>query len=1160
MFRILHVDDEKCEFTLLKHNLKTINTDLDIQWVESGLKALETLENELFDCVISDFQMPEMNGLELLLNIRNRENHIPFIFLTGQGSEKLAAEALRSGADDYFTKDLGFAHYERLIHSLEKLIGHRQDVREKEKLELRAEEQDRNWQMMLNNSPVGFALHKIITDSRGKAVDYTFLEANEQFEEQTGLLRDQIIGKKVTEVIPAISEDDFDWIQAYGKVAIQGEIINTQEYSKNLKKWYQINAYSPKKDYFVVHTLDITERKEAEESLRKSEARFRRIAENAPDIIYRMSLPDGKYEYVSPASEKIVGLSPEELLNDPSIINDTIHPDYHEYFKQEWEKLLAGEMPDHYQYKIIHAKTGEVKWINQRNVLIKDKKGKPRAIEGIVTDFTDKMLQASAVGESEARFKAAFDNSIEDILIWSRDAKLLYANKSARGHLNLGDGELAGIGVDEAFAALPAFAEKWGARLSQVVESGETINFEDRDEYLGRVLLTESTLIPILNMEKTAVTAVCGIHRDVTKRKLIEEDLKKKSNTLNRRVNELHCLYEISRVINDPLLSLDDIFVKAIAIIEKLSSDTEPDTAKIQYDGQEYQSEDFSETPWMLSSQIKVNGSFGMLHLAYHQQPDFFNDPLSNQEEISFINEIADTLGRAVERLIYKEILEHNEAELNAIYENAPLLMFLVDENRKIVKLNSYARQMEHRSKKREHVFSGVEVLRCIHSMDSEKGCGFGPECDGCGIKNNVMRALENDEVFFREETGFDTDTDRGPRRVEVLLSAMKLKLQGKSLVLVCLEDITQQKKLEAELVSALDFAENLLETANVIVVTLDRHARVTKFNRFAENLTGHRKEDVLGKSWFEMFIPAQDQNAIPEVFEKVLENMPEASSNENSILTKDGVSKMISWNNTLLRDGNGRVAGVLSIGVDITAMKKVEQRLEVSNKKLARVNKDLEAFSHTVAHDLKAPLRHIHGFADMLEDAAKSKLDEDDMQLIGEIITAADKAKNQIDDVLRFSRSTSAELHKGKVNLSAIANGIAESLRQEDPQRKVRFKIDKDLSANADEGLISVVLENLLGNAWKFSANVGPAEISFGQKSLKGERVFLVKDNGAGFDPANQDQLFMPFKRLHSSELFKGTGVGLATVERIVTRHGGKVWAESEVGKGATFYFTLGD
>ena len=242
----------------------------------------------------------------------------------------------------------------------------------------------------------------------------------------------------------------------------------------------------------------------------------------------------------------------------------------------------------------------------------------------------------------------------------------------------------------------------------------------------------------------------------------------------------------------------------------------------------------------------------------------------------------------------------------------------------------------------------------------------------------------------------------------------------------------------------------------------------------------------------------------------------------------------------------------------DITERKRLEEGMRVRTAQLEIANKELEAFCYSVSHDLRAPLRGIDGFSQALLQDCGDQLSSQGKEYLKRVCAATHRMGVLIDDLLNLSRITRAEMSFETVDLSQMASAIAHDLRAEDPGRKAEFIIAQDLRTKGDPHLIQVVLQNLIGNSWKFASKQELTRIEIGRNDSNGSSSFYITDNGAGFDSAHADRLFGAFQRLHSVSEFPGTGVGLATVQRIVHRHGGKIWANAEVDRGATFHFTL--
>lgn len=236
-----------------------------------------------------------------------------------------------------------------------------------------------------------------------------------------------------------------------------------------------------------------------------------------------------------------------------------------------------------------------------------------------------------------------------------------------------------------------------------------------------------------------------------------------------------------------------------------------------------------------------------------------------------------------------------------------------------------------------------------------------------------------------------------------------------------------------------------------------------------------------------------------------------------------------------------------------------LQQRLRERTLELESANRELESFAYSVSHDLRAPLRTIDGFAGLLLESLGSEASAEVVEYAETVRGGVARMNTLIGDLLRLSRTTQTELRRERVDLSSVAHEIAARLHATAPERAAEWLIEPDLVADADIGLMRVVFENLFSNAWKYTGKVARARIEFARETNpEGETVFLVRDNGAGFDMGAAANLFRPFRRLHSDRDFPGTGIGLATVDRIIRRHGGRIWADAVPGKGATFRFTL--
>lgn len=326
--------------------------------------------------------------------------------------------------------------------------------------------------------------------------------------------------------------------------------------------------------------------------------------------------------------------------------------------------------------------------------------------------------------------------------------------------------------------------------------------------------------------------------------------------------------------------------------------------------------------------------------------------------------------------------------------------------------------------------------------------------------------------------------------------------------------------------------------------------------------LLGYEEKEIGNslKEWLDRIHP-DDRQGVEDQLKAHLEGKEGSFESEHRMLHKSGEYRWMLNRGVAVRDENGKVVRMAGSQTDINERKEDEKELELRAVELANSNAELEQFAHSVSHDLRAPLRGINGFSQVLVEDYADRLDEEGRDYLRRVVAASDRMGRLIDDMLNLSRLARSELRWQKVDLSALAYDVAGELQDAHPERRIELSIEGGHVAYGDATLLRVVLENLLGNAWKFTKNEPNPRIEFGgyRQGEGGEGfVYYVRDNGAGFDMTYADQLFGDFQRLHSNDEYEGTGIGLATVARIIERHGGDVRAEGEEGRGATFYFTL--
>ncbi len=374
--------------------------------------------------------------------------------------------------------------------------------------------------------------------------------------------------------------------------------------------------------------------------------------------------------------------------------------------------------------------------------------------------------------------------------------------------------------------------------------------------------------------------------------------------------------------------------------------------------------------------------------------------------------------------------------------------------------------------------------------------------------------------------------------------------------------DVTEARRLEQVLRESEAQLRLFYELPFIgMALTSPQTKRWVRVNERLGEILGYPREELVRKSWAELTHP-DDLAADEAEFERVLSGASDGYRMDKRFVRPDGEIVYATIDVRCVRAQDGRVEYFVATVQDIGDRKRIEaeleQRVAERTAQLEVANRELEAFAYSVSHDLRAPLRAIDGFSQALLEDNLGQLDAAGQDYLRRVRQGAQQMGQLIDALLLLSRVTRQEVSRQSVDLSAVAAIAAQALRVSDPGRKVAVTVQPGLVVTGDPHLLEILLTNLVGNAWKFTRHQPAARIELGLALIEGECVYFVRDNGAGFNPQYAAKLFRPFQRLHSQSEFEGTGIGLATVQRVVQRHGGRVWAEGWPGAGATVYFVL--
>lgn len=902
-------------------------------------------------------------------------------------------------------------------------------------------------------------------------------------------------------------------------------------------------------------------RRVAEKELRDSEERFRLLVSGVKDYAIFMLDPEGRISSWNAGAELVLGHRALDVMGRH--FGCFYRPQDRDAGKPGQDLKIAEEK-GRFEDEGWRLRKGEdVFWAHIDIRALRDDEGRLRGFTQVTRDATERRRHQEALRKSEERYRRLVELCPDALLVLS-EGQIVFFNSAARRLLGAGDSEQL---LGKPFLDLVPLEDRelLGARLREVAERNAADPWAGSGRASPRASMgfTEETLRRLdgstvtVEMAATRLSfeedpAVQVLLHDVTAQKAaaaaLRESEARKTAILETSLDAIVSI-DHKGVVREWNSAATRIFghSREEALGNRLESLIVPSSVTDKYlpGLTDYLTTGVGS---LIGRAVEVmarrkNGEQFPIELALTQipssEPPFFT---------AFIRDITD-------RKQAEEALRHSEARKAAVLDTALDAIVSIDQSGKIIEWNPAAERIFGYSRE---LALGRDMAELVIPKASEEM-----------HRKGMARYLQTGRGRLLGHRSEMMALRANGAEFPVEISITRIPGDGPTVFTSFIRDITERRRTEEALRKSEERFRLLVEgVEDYAIFMLDTHGRITTWNVGAERIEGYRSQEIIGRRFHRFYSPEDVERKKPDQALAVA-TAEGHYHDERWLVRKDGSQFWASFVITALRDDAGKLTGFSTIARDITQRKQAEDEIRRLNSELEKqvqertaelqaAYQEMEAFSYSISHDLRAPLIHIAGFVEMLRSELEPKLDDRSRRHLQTICDSSEQMGRMIADLLTFSRIGRADLHKVRVNMNDTVRDVQRELQPLTRDRKVTWAIAPLPEVLGDPFLLRQAVFNLLANALKFTRPRPEARIEIGAESTDRENIIFVRDNGVGFDVKYAAKLFGVFQRLHSSSEFEGTGIGLANVRRIIQRHGGRTWAEGAVDSGATFFFSL--